>query len=322
MGKLIDLTNKVFGDYKVVSLDKTKGKYKYYWNCVCLSCGQEKSIASHSIKSGKSTRCQKCNPNYGKKCSKGYQDDLTGKKFGHLLVNSFSFQKDTHSYWECVCDCGNHCVKSSHFLKTAINRMCDKCFDYYKNIENVLNIKNIKNNYDYKFILYTKQKKYNSFEIFNEYVIINNKIIIDKEDLDLIKSFKRYISIDSRGYAYFSYFNKDVYLHRMLINVDLFYSDKVIEVCDHINGNRLDNRKENLRVVDRKGNAINAKTRKDNTSGKRGVSWLKRSQKWQVDIQYDNQKKYIGVFSDFREALKAREEAENKYFGIYKREEK
>ena len=50
MGNLIDLTNQIFGDYKVTGFDNSKGKGKYYWKVKCIYCGNEKSIASSSLK--------------------------------------------------------------------------------------------------------------------------------------------------------------------------------------------------------------------------------------------------------------------------------
>lgn len=77
---------------------------------------------------------------------------------------------------------------------------------------------------------------------------------------------------------------------------------------DHINGDKLDNRIENLRVVDRKENNRNAKLRKDNKSGVRGVFFHKTSKKWQV---YINKMEYLGQTPDYFEAVCLRKSAEN-----------
>lgn len=44
MGNLIDLTNQIFGDYKVTGFDNSKGKGKYYWKVKCIYCGIVKYI--------------------------------------------------------------------------------------------------------------------------------------------------------------------------------------------------------------------------------------------------------------------------------------
>ena len=82
---------------------------------------------------------------------------------------------------------------------------------------------------------------------------------------------------------------------------------------DHINGNRADNRIENLRVVRPKGNAMNMGKAKNNTSGVVGVYWSKRRQNWRAGIKVD--KKYIelGAFLSFEAAVDARRSAEALY---------
>ncbi len=316
MGKFIDMTGWEFGDYIVESFDDTKGKYKYYWNCRCKRCGALKSIAVQSIKRNKSSKCNVCNDNFGKNENiKGFSKDLAGQKFGSLTVIKFAYSKGTHSYWECVCDCGATCIKSITFLRKSINKMCPDCIKRYSQIENVICPMNIDKDgriiYKVKFANGSKNK----YERIDGYIKINGRILIDESDFSFIDSFERYISVDSRGYAYFSYQNKDVYIHRLLTNVPLFYENSTIDICDHINGNRLDNRRNNLRIIQKKDNAVNCGKRKDNKSGYKGISWLARLNKWQVNIQFQKQGHYIGVFETIEEAIAARKEAEIKYFG-------
>lgn len=77
----------------------------------------------------------------------------------------------------------------------------------------------------------------------------------------------------------------------------------------------MDNRRSNLRIILKKDNAVNCGKRKDNKSGHKGISWLARLNKWQVNIQFQKQGHYIGVFETIEEAIIARKEAEVKYFG-------
>ena len=89
------------------------------------------------------------------------------------------------------------------------------------------------------------------------------------------------------------------------------------ECIDHINRNRVDNRKSNLRVSTIQQNNFN----KDNTnkcsSGHKGVSWNKAMNKWETYIGKYNKKTLLGFYSDLDEAIKVREQAENKYFGEF-----
>lgn len=91
---------------------------------------------------------------------------------------------------------------------------------------------------------------------------------------------------------------------------------------DHINGNGLDNRKENLRIVTIAQNQWNTKTRKDNVSGQKGVSFVKKEKKWIVHIQANKKRQYLGYFSDKIEAIKAYKKAEEiLHQGIERRKE-
>ncbi len=315
MGKFIDMTGTEFGDYIVDSFDDTRGKYKYYLNCHCKKCGAKKSVAFSSIKDGESARCNVCNKDFGRRETRGFQKDLTGKKFGSLMVIKYAYSKGTRSYWVCRCDCGNTYTVSISFLKRSINLMCPKCIEKFSDINNVLG----SNNRDIDGRIINKIKftncKSNKYIFLEDRIIINDRIIIDKEDFNFIDSFGRYISIDTRGYAYFSYGSKDVYLHRLLSKAPLFCENFETDICDHINGNRLDNRKANLRIIKRSVNPVNCGIRTDNKSGCKGVSWLERLKKWQVNIQFQKRNHYIGVFENFEDAVKARKEAEIKYFG-------
>ena len=95
------------GDYEVISKDVNRGKYEYYYICKCKNCGFEKSIAYTSLTSAKGTKCSKCNDKFARiDYVKGYKDNLQGKRFGKLLVESFAGTNCSHSRWNCICDCG------------------------------------------------------------------------------------------------------------------------------------------------------------------------------------------------------------------------
>lgn len=90
---------------------------------------------------------------------------------------------------------------------------------------------------------------------------------------------------------------------------------------DHINGNRLDNRKENLRTCSRSQNAQNAK-KKQGISVFKGVSFDKRigrSKKWVASIKTNYKKIFLGTFLFEIDAAKAYNEAAMKYHGEFAR---
>jgi transcription initiation factor TFIID subunit TAF12 len=81
-------------------------------------------------------------------------------------------------------------------------------------------------------------------------------------------------------------------------------------VVDHINGNGLDNRKENLRFVTRRQNMQNRHII-TNSSKYPGVSWHDSNQKWQARIRIGDKEKYLGVFATEKAAFTAYKEAVN-----------
>lgn len=79
---------------------------------------------------------------------------------------------------------------------------------------------------------------------------------------------------------------------------------------DHINGDKLDNRIENLRDVDTTTNCQNRSKRSDNTSGHPGVIWHKQNRHWRATITVRGTKLYLGGFPEREDAIRARKAAE------------
>lgn len=84
--------------------------------------------------------------------------------------------------------------------------------------------------------------------------------------------------------------------------------------ADHINGNGLDNQRSNLRDSTNKQNQENRGVPNNNTSGCKGVHWYKRYSKWQSRICHNGERIHLGYFDSLEYAMKARLEAEDKYF--------
>jgi hypothetical protein len=75
---------------------------------------------------------------------------------------------------------------------------------------------------------------------------------------------------------------------------------------DHINGNRDDNRIENLREVTRAQNAQNTSVLwRTNTSGHKGVAFHKQRGKWRASIRRDGKTAHIGLFDNYEQARSA-----------------
>lgn len=89
-----------------------------------------------------------------------------------------------------------------------------------------------------------------------------------------------------------------LHLHREVMGLGSFDGREV----DHINGDRLDCRRVNLRVVDRKANTQNRPPVAGSTSRYRGVWWNTQCRKWQVEVKVNGKRHYLGVYSGEDEA--------------------
>lgn len=99
----------------------------------------------------------------------------------------------------------------------------------------------------------------------------------------------------------------------------LYERGTIPDLVDHKDGNKANNRWDNLRAATNQQNGFNAGVSKANKSGRKGVCWDKRNQKWLVSIMVSGKSLFLGRFSVLDDAVKARQEAEEKYFGSYQR---
>ena len=86
---------------------------------------------------------------------------------------------------------------------------------------------------------------------------------------------------------------------------------------DHINREPADDRWENLREFTSTQNNRNRGSFKNNTSGHKGVCWMKQNNKWRAQIWVDNKFKNLGLFNTIEEAVAVRKEAELEHFGEF-----
>ena len=129
--------------------------------------------------------------------------------------------------------------------------------------------------------------------------------IIDQSDHDLISNYNW--SITSNGYAFSTIVG---YMHRFIL------SPKENEFIDHINHNKLDNRRANMRICNNQENSWNMIPKKG-TSKYKGVSWNKQEKKWCAQIRIKGLQTKIGFFEDEIEAAKSYDKAAKKHFGEF-----
>lgn len=106
------------------------------------------------------------------------------------------------------------------------------------------------------------------------------------------------------GYAKSRIDGKSVYLHKLIT-----HTGGETEI-DHINRNRLDNRRENLRPCSRSLNLLNKNPPSSNTSGHAGVTYNKADKAWTARISYQRKKIHLGNHKTKEEAIATRQRAE------------
>lgn len=213
--------------------------------------------------------------------------DLRGMSFGTLtVIEEGPRSKHNQVQWLCECTCGKKYNVLGHSLTTGNTKKCD---DHPK----------------------------------NDWVIKDDVVLIDvstpshkdkwaKIDLEdfkkvllRVKKTKWLLHDSAPGETWGKYVfdsSRKTRLHRLVSGVN------GSEVVDHINGDTLDNRKINLRILTRAENNMNMRRRKDNTSGYTGV--IKKEGRWQASIQKEGDVLHLGIYDTFQEARAARKGAE------------
>lgn len=87
-----------------------------------------------------------------------------------------------------------------------------------------------------------------------------------------------------------------ILLHRVILSRMLGRELLSSEQTDHINGDGLDNRRENLRLATSSQNHWNQKRASNNSSGYKGVTWSKHNKKWRAQIMYKKNPIFLGYF--------------------------
>lgn len=139
----------------------------------------------------------------------------------------------------------------------------------------------------------------------------NQRAKVDNVDYQYLNQWKW--SLTSHGYALrMTKEGKAIYMHKLVNNTpDGFQTD-------HANGDRLDNRRENLRSCTISQNRMNSRIMsKYNTSGYRGVYWHKQHGKWNARIQVNKKGIHLGLFTDKIEAAKAYDIAAVEHHGEF-----
>ena len=220
-----------------------------------------------------------------RKCS-----NLSGMRFGSLVAKErvddyISPNGYRQVQWLCECDCGRTSVVTANHLKRGNTVTCGFC----------------------------AANEYEKRDGYYAGILANGvEFYIDEQDLETAKAYQWWS--DSNGYIRArGESGKRVRLHRLIMNPKPGY------VVDHINGNRRDNRRSNLRLCTPNENCRNHGISTNNSSGSTGVSYFERNQKWVAYIAVDGMNFHIGSFDTYEQAVSARKAAEQEYYKEFAR---
>jgi hypothetical protein len=149
-----------------------------------------------------------------------------------------------------------------------------------------------------------------------------NPVIVDDDDFDRLSAFKWHTIKNGYAAVYMKEIQRRALMHRVIMGVE----QKRGFFVDHVNGNRLDNRKENLRVATSQQNNRNRRVCRNKhgvkgvgywpTSTNKGVKYP-RARPWCSYIKFNGKFIGLGYYKTAEEAASAYDAAAKKYFGEF-----
>lgn len=277
MSKMIDLTGRVFGKLTVVRAVGSNKCGQKLWECTC-ECGGTTVSAASSLLRGTSRSCG---------CLAHPIKDMIGQKFGKLTVIDRAEKKPGSkkraAWWLCRCDCGRETTVDGSSLRSGNTQSCGDC-------------------------------SWGSYEFTASGVIghfaDDTVMQIDYSDYPQVRKHRWWIDRSS-GYFITSIDSHLIALHNFLMPAPEGM------VCDHINRDKHDNRRRNLRYATPQENSRNRSKARNNTTGFIGVCWHIRKKKYVAQIKVDNRTINLGCFDSAEEAARVRDRAALFYFGEF-----
>jgi hypothetical protein len=122
--------------------------------------------------------------------------------------------------------------------------------------------------------------------------------------------------VSHRGYRHVNYRSKTYFVHRLIF---LFHHGYLPPVLDHIDGDPLNNKIENLREATRSQNNMNSKITHRNKTGYKGISWVEKEKRYVCTIQVPKNKKIVRRCKTLDEAIVVIKDLRVKYHGEFAR---
>lgn len=115
--RLIDLTGRRFGRLTVEQRDGSDPRGQAQWRCRC-ECGARTVVRGGDLRSGNTKSCG-CRQNESR-----LRVDLTGQRFGRIMVLERVPGSKPHYKWRCRCDCGAVVMVAQRSLRNGCSRSC------------------------------------------------------------------------------------------------------------------------------------------------------------------------------------------------------
>lgn len=202
--------------------------------------------------------------------------DLSGQTFGKITVINLSKIENRTSYWYCFCSCN-----PEKTIELNWHRIKDRKFP----------------NCGCSNTSWKRNNRYDLTGRFGTGYIGNIEFLFDLEDYEKIKNTSWYI--DTKNYIRGKINNKTIRMHRLIMD---FPENLVI---DHINGDKHDNRKENLRITTNQGNTQNKINKIKNVTSKYFGVHKTPYEKWCASIKVNQKSIYLGIFDIEEDAARA-----------------
>ncbi|MBO5534321.1 MAG: HNH endonuclease [Clostridia bacterium] len=214
-------------------------------------------------------------------------DDLTGREYGSLKVLwMHKRSRNGGASWVCRCSCGRVCIVDGKRLLKGEKTNCGDC-------------------------------NYGLYSFHSDYVECvlptGDKFQIDPEDYYKVAKYKWVKTFAGYFVASLGRRSNHIFLHRLVMNLPAG------EYVDHIDGNKGNCRKKNMRPCSRTENNRNTGNQKNNQCGYKGVHWAADRGKWRTDITVNRKHIHLGSFDSPIEAAQAYDQAAIFYFGEFAR---
>lgn len=271
-----------FSRWTVIESLGTNKHHKYIAKCLCI-CGNVSVVTESALRGGHSKSCGCLFKEMRAEAIENIVSNLDGVKSGRLTAIKAVGTNGKSRMWECLCECGNTTQITSTALKTGRTLSCGCLKDQrIKETVTTHGMSNTGTYYSYNGMLtrcYNKQSE--KYEIYGE-----RGITVCGEWLESFENFYRDMGEKPKGMS--------------LERVD-------------VNGNYC---KENCKWDTFSNQAFNQRKRKDNISGRVGVS--NHNGKYLARLYKDKICYTLYYGESYEDAVKAREEAELKYYGYTK----